>query len=897
MKSRNKNQEARSTLESFGYESRCILPSHLSLNKSIYLGYSRVPCVPRSLCLAICEPDEGTTSSETVRRLGEHDGAPIVIALTNDTAELWHTRLNGPPYLVETKPINEVKAAWSERLSPAAIRRMKASSPESIDPQTGLFALTPPSQSAVSIDPGILRAFELRQAELLRGLLERILSALGDKSDDDSSLHQKITLAFWIVAARVLRDYKIPAFSNIDHSEPATVIKAMEHHYTNVRSMLSHRLSTTPSGLSSLKHACNIAFTDREINTACITPEVLGYVNETFRVSPEVRKALGFHSTPTYVVDYIMRDLSELIAQLPIDQRIIAEPACGHAAFLVAALRILSDNHPPDGERPVYLRRSLKGIDIDKYSTEIAQLSLAIADIPNPDAWRIGEGDVFDDSVLNTLIADAAVVISNPPFEEFDSTSLPDGISTQDSKAIDLFSRCLHRSQPGTILAFVLPHKFLDSPTQSIVTLRRFIVEQCTIRKIVELPDGVFQCADTDSCIIILQKIPPPNDAQWQHVSIKRALLKAFQITLSVPDDCIRLNTKSDVIVHPTFSLLRSPHWMMWVSSRWQSMENWTEHIGQGTTFIESKIIPDGESISRIKVGHSARKCLVNSIPPSETYVLPSRATIRHGKPTDQPRVVVNRVRRTRYNWRLQPFIDWKGSDYIDGSGFVFIPSSGINEPAEDRCWLIWAVLNTPITQVFVREHFFTNSISPFGLKRIPIPRLTPDSKSRLLDAIRTAYQSKEVGELINNMLRLDAQMHAAYGLIAEEEWSILQGLQGKERPGVGLYPDLRGYDKRLPLYLLLQPEVPVVLPPVDSLGVPASIGELDYLEVRIYNELAALEEYAANRTDTRVEDRVIWLTSWLRSIQAWELGVRFPMISSSTDVHFLNASEGTSHD
>ena len=72
-----------------------------------------------------------------------------------------------------------------------------------------------------------------------------------------------------------------------------------------------------------------------------LTTESLADVNEEAPISAETRKVHGTHKTPGYLVDYIVWRLADWIAEIPINRLRIFEPACGHAPFLVSAMRLL----------------------------------------------------------------------------------------------------------------------------------------------------------------------------------------------------------------------------------------------------------------------------------------------------------------------------------------------------------------------------------------------------------------------------------------------------------------------------------------------------------------------------------------------------------------------------
>jgi N-6 DNA Methylase len=78
------------------------------------------------------------------------------------------------------------------------------------------------------------------------------------------------------------------------------------------------------------------------------TTEALAYVYENTLISKETRSALGTHSTPSFLVDYVVGNLADWVNDIPADKRSVYEPACGHAAFLVSAMRLLAELLPPE---------------------------------------------------------------------------------------------------------------------------------------------------------------------------------------------------------------------------------------------------------------------------------------------------------------------------------------------------------------------------------------------------------------------------------------------------------------------------------------------------------------------------------------------------------------------
>ena len=54
------------------------------------------------------------------------------------------------------------------------------------------------------------------------------------------------------------------------------------------------------------------------------------------------------HSTPVWLIDYMLARLRPLIAAMSAAKRRVFEPAVGHGGFLVAALRVLDELMPAE---------------------------------------------------------------------------------------------------------------------------------------------------------------------------------------------------------------------------------------------------------------------------------------------------------------------------------------------------------------------------------------------------------------------------------------------------------------------------------------------------------------------------------------------------------------------
>jgi adenine-specific DNA methylase len=147
---------------------------------------------------------------------------------------------------------------------------------------------------------------------------------------------------------------------------------------------------------------------------------------------PEVRKAGGVYYTPTYIVEYIVKNtVGELLKDKTAEEQKakpihIVDPACGSGSFLLGAYQYLLDwylvwytgNDPAKwvkGKNPVIfegrdgwqltmeekkgiLTRHIFGVDIDAQAVEVTKLSLLLKVVENP-----GQLNMLDERILPDL--------------------------------------------------------------------------------------------------------------------------------------------------------------------------------------------------------------------------------------------------------------------------------------------------------------------------------------------------------------------------------------------------------------------------------------------------------------------------------------------------------------
>ncbi len=199
----------------------------------------------------------------------------------------------------------------------------------------------------------------------------------------------------------------------------------------------------------------NLYYPESPYEFSVLPADILGRVYEKFlgkvirltaghqaRVEdkPEVRKAGGVYYTPTYIVDYIVKNtVGRLVAEKKpgprggVSHLRILDPACGSGSFLIGAYQFLLDWHRDqyveDGpgnwvtgksprlyqsqggewrltteERKRILLNNIFGVDIDPQAVEVTKLSLLLKVLEGENEQSIGKQiDLFRERVLPDL--------------------------------------------------------------------------------------------------------------------------------------------------------------------------------------------------------------------------------------------------------------------------------------------------------------------------------------------------------------------------------------------------------------------------------------------------------------------------------------------------------------
>ena len=293
------------------------------------------------------------------------------------------------------------------------------------------------------------------------------------------------------------------------------------------------------------------------------------------------KKEQGIYYTPTYVVDYIVKNtVGELAKDKKFDLKNIKilDPACGSGSFLMKSFDYLvtldkNKNGEVDqtkldltgisasyGRKVDILKNNIFGVDLDSKAVEIAQLNLLLKAAEKKhrlptlqESIRIGNS-LIDDSAIagdkafkweekfKDIMANGGfdVVIGNPPyvftrdvefqdaFKEYIKNHYFSGEESvskshaRQSGKVNLYAvfliKSIHLLKEGGLFSFIIPNNILRTTTYDVI--RKFILDNCKIVQIVDLGTGVFEGVTASTIILILQKENDKTKRDKNKVSI-----------------------------------------------------------------------------------------------------------------------------------------------------------------------------------------------------------------------------------------------------------------------------------------------------------------------------------------------------------------------------------------
>lgn len=718
-------------------------------------------------------------------------GAPVWFCVCGDQVEVWNTRGAQGAVRETVRPLTELEALFAANRDTWAPDRIH---------QAKLAGFWDQHAQLSFVDYGLLKDIEMFTQEQLDRIINRTLKTLANSGKASTIDYRRAYRAcFYLVAAKIVLDRGHTVGKDWPVDDAQGILDAVSAHY---------RLSYAAEPGKGIRRRCLdeawSALRD-DVSFANISVDDLAFVYENTLVSPETRKELGTHSTPRAVAEFLVSRLR--LSDYGHDAPKIYEPFCGAGVLLVAALSKLR-NHLPrnwtDAQRHAFLVRRLRGAEVDAFACEVVSLSLVLADYPSSNGWDIQSSDLFKPGVLTSQVEPGAIVLCNPPFEDFsreERNRYAHVVGTSVHKPLYVLDAIL-AAKPEAI-GFVLPNAVVSD--RQYAPLRQRLEQRFNQIELVSLPDRVFAEADFESALLVARDPRPEKTAAM--VTVRSATVadanrdsflgghyrpefreNTFWSNPDQPDGNLWVPELAEIwdylATYPTLGSIAKVHrGLEWQSGHQRHATSQSEKSGFRRGFHSSK---------NLYQFFHAEPIFLDCRP---EYLRAMRVGAIQ-LPWHRPKVILNAVRKSRGAWRLAASLDTEGlvlSQQLIGCW-----------SRSDDSWLplIEGILNSPLASAFVGIHNPRKGFRLEVLERLPVPPgLVPDAWTELIaDVHGLAVPPDILSEQDNSrftdaLLALDAAVLKAYALPARLERKLLAYFEHAKRPVFGAfsgYPDSR---------------------------------------------------------------------------------------------------------
>ena len=705
---------------------------------------------------------------------------PVVFVCFEDTLQWWKQGFISAEYL-ESIPANNVEQFFQnhrDQFSPGTVYRAKT---------WGRFRT---ADQRSFVDLGLMPLVEQQVGKSLATLVERNVSGLKDnlgwKGVTEEQGQWLLKTIFWLLSGKILRDKHVENFEGLDLNDVEDVFRRVAKHY-----------GTEPLPAESKQRLEGLRESARDIDQfsslALTTTESLAYVYENALISKQTRSSLGTHTTPSYLVDYIIGNLTDWIEEIPVNDRTVFEPACGQAAFLVSAMRLLTELLPAEkaSRRGQYLRSRLHGTDIDPFAIELARLSLTLTDIPNPDGWDLTAQNMFYGDRLAEQAKRNTILLANAPFENLKPNEQRDYHDRKlefrfVNKSAEILWRTLPQLPDGGVFGVVVPQTILHGANTR--DLRELVMREYELKEICLFPDKVFSFSAAESAIILGRRRRVAGQNRVRYHRIRERELGSFRCD---PPSLIVRDVLQSRFSRDKDLSFRLPD----LEEVWNALADYPpladvaalskglDYLGQlppGATAYSEQRFPGSQPgfvrlDRRVQLHQLPRLYWMNLDP----LVIGSA---RSGTTVGTPQVLLNYARASRGPWRLKALIDKQGHPVT--SRFVPVRPRASTHSIES----LWALLNSPVANAYAYSHLGQRDNPVGDIRKIPVPKV---SSFERVEAAASAYLAAAASPETNGarlqrlLLQVDSEVLKLYSLPLELEQSVLGLFTDWKRLGV----------------------------------------------------------------------------------------------------------------
>jgi type I restriction-modification system DNA methylase subunit len=517
------------------------------------------------------------------------------------------------------------------------------------------------------------------------------------------------------------------------------------------------------------------------------------------------KKEEGIYYTPTYVVDYIVRNtLGELLKdeKVNIEKIRVLDPACGSGSFLIKAYDILNEYQSKNDtsyhqaeldfktdtiftKKTKILQNNIFGVDLDRQAVEIAQLNLLLKIAEKKKRLPLLEENIKCGNSLiddENTIGDKAfkwknefkdiidnggfsVVIGNPPYirphkiPKIEKEFLWKNTATFRAKS-DIYNCFMEKGisllKQGGYIGFIVPHTWLS--LESFYHIRHYILINCKVIKLVQLPKKVFRDATVETCIFIFQKESDSKKRKMNEIIVEKLdeygnihPIKRFKQS-EIENNYLNIfelysKIESDTIKKKLNKIQKLEE---------RAFFNYGLKTGDDDKFISmsikdnnSKKLIRSADISRYNINYKGE--YVWYVP---DLMKKNKKTARPGEPSrfEQEKIIIARMGK-------ELVATYDNNNYYLKDGMIITLKN-----KDDSAFYLLGLINSKLLNYYYKNYFITIDVLKNAVLQLPIANATPELKDKVIENVQkmlTLYSRlTAIGDkLTNERARIDKKI------------------------------------------------------------------------------------------------------------------------------------------
>ena len=221
----------------------------------------------------------------------------------------------------------------------------------------------------------------------------------------------------------------------------------------------------------------------------------------------------------------------------------IYDGAAGSAGFLCEAFEYLRNKELSTGDLNTLQKETLYGKEKKSLAYIIGVMNMILHGIQTP--------NIIHTNTLSENISDIQekdrydVILANPPFGGKERKEVQQNFPIKTGETAFLFlQHFIKILKAGAKAGVVIKNTFLSNTDNASISLRKSLLESCTLHSLLDLPGGVFQGAGVKTVVLFFEKGAPTRKIWYYQLDPGRNLGKTNPLNDEDLSDFLRKQEK-----------------------------------------------------------------------------------------------------------------------------------------------------------------------------------------------------------------------------------------------------------------------------------------------------------------------------------------------------------------